>query len=385
MEKYKVLHIITRWMRGGGAERNTYFTIKGLDKEKYDIDLVIGGDSETVPKDLGVRIIRIKNLKRNVYLIPDLIALFQLYRLIKREKYHLVHTHQSKAGFLGRIAGKLAGRPVVIHTLHGPLFHENLNPFLKRFFIVLEKIGAIFTDHFVSVGRDLRDYYLEKGIGQPEKYSIIRSYIELDKFQEALNFSDQQIREIKNSLGLNNEALVIGMVGRLEKSKGWEEAIKVADGILKRYPKLKFLFVGKGSFRPELEKIVEKKGLQSSIIFTGFRKDIEKIIAIFDILILTTPKEGLSQTLVQGALLGKPMISFNVLGAREMIKENGFVVSAGNVKRMVEKIDYLLSDLERARRMGEKGKELVNKEWEFETIIEKNNKLYEDLLRSKNL
>ena len=114
-KKYKILHIITRWTSGGGAERNTHFTIKGLDKSKYAVDLVIGGDSDTIPEDLdGIRIIKINSLRRDVYPIDELKALFQLYKLIKKNRYDLVHTHLAKAGMLGRLAAKLAGTSVIV-------------------------------------------------------------------------------------------------------------------------------------------------------------------------------------------------------------------------------------------------------------------------------
>lgn len=385
-KRYKILHIITRFMRSGGAERNTYFTIKGLAaKQKYEIDLVIGGESEIIPKDLGIKIIRLNSLKRDIHPVSEIKALYQLYKLIKEGKYHLVHTHQSKAGMLGRLAAKLAGTPIIVHTLHGPFFSPSFPSILRWIFILLEKFSARYTDWFISVGENLRDYYLKAGIGKPEKYSVIRSGMNLEKFRQATKLSEEKIKEIKKSLGLNSQAPIVGMVASLELRKGYEDAIQVAQELIKRYPKVKFLFVGSGSFRSKLEKKVKDLGLEHSIIFTGYREDIEKIMMTFDVLVSTSPREGLSQILVQGAILGKPMVSFNVLGAREMIKGNGFIVPIRDTKAMAQKLDYLLSDLKRAKMMGEKGKNLVNEDWEIETMVKKINQLYQDLLKTKNL
>jgi glycosyltransferase involved in cell wall biosynthesis len=172
------------------------------------------------------------------------------------------------------------------------------------------------------------------------------------------------------------------MVASLEPRKGHEYAIKIAKEIIKKHPKAKFIFVGEGYLRSALEKSARKENLQNFIVFTGLRKDVEKVMAIFDILILTSLWEGLPQVLVQGAVLGKPMVSFDVEGAKELIKEgeNGFIVPLENCLKMTEKIDYLISDLKIAKIMGEKGKRLVNKEWEINTMVEKNNQLYEKLL-----
>jgi glycosyltransferase involved in cell wall biosynthesis len=334
---------------------------------------------------LSVKIIKIKSLRRNVYFLPDFSAFFQIYRLIKRNKYHLVHTHQSKAGFLGRVAAKLAGVSLVVHTLHGPLFFEGQNILIKQFYILLEKFAAIFTDWFICVGEDLKNYYLEKGVGKKEKYSVIRSAQELEKFQHALRLPENEIEKIKKSLGIINKSPVIGMVGRLEKSKGWEEAIEVAKEVAKKHPEVKFLFVGKGNFRSFLEKKVARLKLQQNIIFTGFKKNIEKIIMVFDVLILTTPREGLPQTLVQGALLEKPMVSFNVLGANELIKNNGFIVPQKNINEFVEKLTFLINNPERAKELGKKGRFLVNEEWKIEEIQKRNEQLYQNLLSSVKL
>lgn len=384
--KYKILHIITRWTNGGGAERNTYFNIKGLDKNKYEVDLVIGGDSKSMPESLeGVKVIKINSLRRNIHPIDEIRAFFKLYFLIKRNKYDLVHTHLAKAGMLGRLTAKLAGTPVIIHGLHGSLFHDALNPLVSFVYKKLEQFSALYTTWFISVGEDLKYRYLKAGIGRENNYSVIRSGIDLDKFRKASDLSDNDLKSIKEKLNIDSENIVIGMVASLEPRKGHKYAIKVAEEIIKRYPNVKFLFVGEGYLRFNLERVVREKNLQKSIIFMGFRRDVEKIMAIFDVLILTSLWEGLPQVLVQGSIMGKPIVSFSVEGANEIVKEgeNGFTVSLKNTSKMVEKLDYLISDLKRARIMGKKGKKLITEEWKVENIIKKTNNIYNFLLKDE--
>lgn len=385
-QKYKILHIITRWMAGGGAERNTYFNIKGLDKNKYEVDLVIGGESNTIPNLEGVKIIKIDSLRRDVHPFCEFKAFFQLYRLIKKRQYHLVHTHLAKAGMLGRLAAKLARTPIIVHTLHGSLFHNSLNPIIGYIYKNLERFSALYTTWFISVGEDLKDRYLKAGVGGPEKYSVIRSGIDLEKFYKASNFSDREIEETKKSLNLSSDDVIVGMVAALESRKGHRYALEVAEEIIKKHPKVKFLFIGEGYLRPVLEEMVKRRGLQNSIIFAGLRKDVEKVMAIFDVLILTSLWEGLSQALVQGAILGKPMVSFNVEGAKELIKEgkNGFIVSLKDTSKMIERIDYLLSNPKIAKMMGNAGKGLINEEWQINAMVEKTSQLYEKLLSLKS-
>jgi len=382
-QKYKILHIITRWMAGGGAERNTYFTIKGLDKSKYEVDLVIGGDSKAVPENLeGVNIVKINSLRRNIHPIDEFKALFQLYKLIKKRKYCLVHTHLAKAGMLGRFASKLAGVPVIVHTLHGSLFHDSLNPIVKFVYKNLERFSALYTTWLISVGEDLKSRYLKAGVGKLEKYSVIRSGMDLEKFHKASKFSEEEIKEIRKSLNFSSDDIVIGMVASLEPRKGHKYAIEVAEEIIKRHPRVKFLFVGEGYLHSILEEIVRKKNLQNSIFFAGLRRDVEKVMAVFDILILTSLWEGLPQVLVQGAVLGKPMVSFDVEGSNELIKEgkNGFIVPLKNTSEMIRKLDYLISSQKMAKMMGENGKEIVGQEWDIGSMTKKTSELYKYLL-----
>jgi len=386
MEKYKILHIITRFMKSGGAERNTYFTVKGLNKEKYEVDLIIGGESEVFPKEPEINLIKINSLKRNINLESDLLAFFSLYNLIKRRKYHLVHTHQSKAGILGRLAAKLAGAEVIVHTIHGPLFHPTMNPVFYRFLVFMEKISAIWTDRFIVVGEELKKYYLKQGIGKAEKYSVIRSGMDIEKFCRAREISLDERLEIKKSLGVSSENPIVGQVGALEKRKGYQYAILAAKEVLKKHPEVKFLFVGSGPLKMVLKKKAEEAGIKNSVIFSGFREDIEKVISVFDIFIFTSlgRGEGVPQALVQGALLGKPMVCFDsVLGAKEVIKENGFIVPFKDVKALADKINYLLSDLEKAKKIGKKGMALINDDWRVERMVEKISLIYNDLLSKK--
>ena len=353
------MHIITRWMKSGGSEKNTLINIQGT-KDKYETDLIIGSDSDSFP-DLEIKVFKVKSLKREIILFEDIAAFFQIYKIIRKGEYSIVHTHQSKAGLLGRIAAKMAGVPIVVHTLHASLFYEGQNLLGKWFYILLERFSCLFTDWFIAVGKDVRDYHLKYKIGRRDRYTVIRSWIDLERF--------------RNLPPVNNDIPIVGLVGRMEKIKGIDQAIEVAE-LVKRKHKTKFLFVGQGNYLEEAKKKTDK------VEFTGFRKDIEHIINSFDILISTSLKEGLSQAFVQACVLGKPIVSFNVLGANEMIQDNGFIVD--NVEQMAEKIDFLLSDLDRARMIGEKGKKFVTNEWSLEEINRRNNELYEKVCSMAN-
>jgi glycosyltransferase involved in cell wall biosynthesis len=383
MSKVRICHVNTRFLRGGGT-KNTLFTIAGLDKSRYEVDLIVGREvySPQVETLEGVNLMIVQSMIRNINPILDLKALITLYKIFRRNKYHVVHTHIAKAGILGRIAAKMAGVPIIVHSLHGSTFHSLLHPLICEIYILLEKLTGQFTDYFVPVGEDLKNRYLEQGIGCPAKYQVIHSGMDLSKFFAAGNLAEPVIQSKKRELGLEPDHIVIGMVCSLEPRKGYTYFFEAARRLATTYPKVRFLCVGEGFYREELEKKVSCNNLEDQVIFTGYRTDIAEVMATFDILVLTSLWEGLPQVLVQGVAVGKPIVTFDVEGAREVVKNglNGFVVPLKDVSSLVQKLDYLLLDLEQARAMGRAGKTLIDDSWSVETMVRQTDALYQRLL-----
>ncbi|RKY88819.1 glycosyltransferase family 1 protein, partial [candidate division KSB1 bacterium] len=150
--KIEILHIITRLIRGG-ADENTISNIRGLDKKIHSVDFLVGGETDfsyldEIGKD--ARSLVIPQLKRNIHPLHDLIAFFKIFKVISKNKYHIVHTHTAKGGFIGRIAAALAGTPIILHTLHGVTFHDFMSPLRKHLYILLERLAALVTDLFIT-------------------------------------------------------------------------------------------------------------------------------------------------------------------------------------------------------------------------------------------
>lgn len=382
--QYKVLHILTRMLPGGGAERNTIYTIKGLKKENYIVDLVVGRDSDLswhLSNDISIT--KLDELVRDRNLLLDLKALFSLYKIIRKGHYDVVHTHHAKAGMLGRLAARLANVPIIIHGLHGVTFHPNLNPVIRQVYIFLERISEKYTDYFISVGKDLRNKYLKHRVGSPSKYEVIHSGMELDVFHEASQLSVEYISRKKEELGLKPNDVVIGKVASLEPRKGHEYVIQAAPRILEKHPEVKFVFVGDGWRYQEIKTMIDSCGLNNQIILTGFRTDIAEVIATFDISLLTSLWEGLPQVLVQAAAVGKPIVTFDVEGAREVVQAglNGFIVPLKDIDGLIQKLNVLLNNLERARNMGLKGQQLIIDNWKIETMVEKTIMFYNEVVK----
>lgn len=380
--EFRVLHIITRFLKWGGADLNTYYSIEALDREKYSVDLLVGRDShmEALDRyDMG-ELFQINSLVRDPNPFLDPVALLRITQLVRNNGYHIVHTHTGKAGVLGRIAAKLAGVPLVIHGLHGSM--ESTNPILDKLYTGLDRFTASFTDKFVSVGEDLRNKYLDRGIGRPEDYTVIHSGMELESFRAAKDMDNKKLKEKKKELGIPLDAIVIGKVANFEPRKGYKYMVRAAGELNDQFEDLLFLFVGDGWYRDQVEEMVSGSGLEDRIIFTGFRRDIAEVMATFDVFAFTSLWEGLPQVLVQAAAEGLPIVTFDVEGAKEVVQNgrNGYVVPSKDVGALVKKIAELVENDEKRISMGSKGPKQIGDEWTVERMQNKTKELYNSLV-----
>lgn len=392
-KKNKIIHIITRLDKGGSAE-NTLLTVLGIDKKKYEVILVKGPTYESrmskeehasVISDLkkaqlaGVKIVNIPFLLRRINPVYDFLALFSLYVLLIKEKPSIVHTHTSKAGLLGRLAAKLAGIPIIIHTPHGHVFLGYFGPVKTKIFIILEKLASRITNKMIALTNKERDDQVLFKIADEDKLAVIPSGVQLNKFRE-LPFNEKQ--NFKKELGIPENSLIIGTVGRLEPVKGPEFLIKAAKLIISKYPEAFFIFTGDGYLKQDLEKTTSKLGLKENIIFLGWREDPAKIISAYDVFVLPSLNEGMGRVLVEAMALGKSIVASNIGGIPDLVihGKNGFLVPPKNPKELAKYIQILLEDKKRREIMGLAGKEMSS-DFSVENMVEKIEKLYGELLK----
>jgi glycosyltransferase involved in cell wall biosynthesis len=350
--------------------------------------LAIGSGSEAaMMAKVGpaVEVIEMPDLVREVSPLRDLAAFRQLWRLIRDRRYDIVHTHTAKAGMLGRFAARRGGAPVIVHTLHGSTFHGALSRAEYWLYRGLEKAAAGFTDRIITVGEDLRERYLEAGIGRPERYQLIRSGMELSEFSAAAAMEPERRAEVRRSLGVPADAPLVGKVARLEARKGYRYFLDLAETVLQHVPTTHFVGLGAGEEHAELRAEVERRGLAGRVHFPGFRQDIADVLAVLDVAVLTSLWEGLPRVLVQAAACGVPAVTFAVEGAHEVVKEgvNGWVVPMRDVPAMAERVVALLTDSRRARAMGAAGRGLVCETWAAETMVSEIARAYEDLMAAR--
>ena len=390
MSKVKVMHIITRLDKGGSAQ-NTSLTCRELSR-KYEMVLVHGlsfesrmteqekesvdqGIKESVEK--GVRVIAIPSLVRRISPLQDLKALFSLSRLFIRKRPFIVHTHTSKAGILGRLAAKLAGVPIIIHTPHGHVFYGHFGPLISKFFLLTERLMARITDQMVALTQTEKNDYVALSVFSPEKVATIHSGVDVDRYMNI----QVNIAEKKRMLGLNSKGLVVGTVGWLLSIKGPMHLLKAMSNVWESHPETSLIFVGKGDLEKGLKEEVHRMGVWDKVKFLGWRDDIPEIMQVLDVFVLASLNEGMGRVLVEAMAAGKPVVASRVGGILDLVKEgqNGFLAEPGDEKGLAIAIKKLLEDKKMRDEMGKRGREMAQG-FSVEKMIEKIDVLYESLL-----
>jgi len=359
MTRIPVLQIITRLIVGG-AQEHTMLTAALLDPDRYAVDIVSGpqtGSEGSLIEEVrahGIPLTIEPALVREVNPLKDLQALFRLTCFIRRGRYTIVHTNSSKAGILGRWAARLAGTPVIVHTVHGWGHHERQHPLVRRFYILLERATARITDKLIVVSPRNTEKGLADGIGTPEKYITIRSGIELDRFLKPTRPREA----VREELGIPPDVPVVGTVTRLSPQKAPLDFVDAAAHVAARRPDVHFVIVGDGPLRAEMEAAIAVRSLTDRVHLTGLRRDVPDLMHSFDVFALTSLWEGLPRVLPQAMTTGLPIVATAVDGNAEAVTDgvNGFLTPPGDPQAMAAALLRLLEDSVLARRMGEAGR-----------------------------
>ncbi len=381
-KKISVLHIITH-LNVGGAQDNTLITLERLDKTRYDISLLCGPRGEWLERAHaipGLRMILIKELIRKIHIVYDLLALMKMYSIIRRERFDVVHTHSSKPGFSGRIAARLAGVPVVIHTIHGFPFNDTMHPWVKAFFIGLERALSPCADVLVTVSHLNQGKAIRLGLGKKDQFVNIYSGISFEHFDGPFN-----VEAKKRELGVGAGERVVGMVGRLSVQKSPMTLLNAVPAILKEAGNVRVVVTGDGELRPAVEKEIRRLGIQDHVTLLGFREDIPEIMAIFDVFVLSSLWEGLGRSLTEAMYMGLPVVATRVEGVPELVEDGktGKLVQPGDPEEVARAVIDLLKHPEEARLLGKNAKQRVMRDFSDKRMVAEIEELYRRLLRSK--
>lgn len=346
-----ILHIITRLDVGGSSE-NTILSVTRMPSEEFSCGLVSGRTTEQLPgiarciAERNIKWAVVSALRREIHPLRDLCALRALRRLIREGRPEIVHTHTSKAGFLARLAARLEHVPHIVHTPHGHVFGGYFSPAATRVFIGLERLAARWTDRIVTLTDAEAEQHLTLGIGRPGQFITIASGVDLDNIAST------------SPVHLAPQGFVIGTVGRLTSIKGHQHLIDAVPEILRRCPTAHVVLVGDGELRQVLAERTRRLGVDSRVIFTGYREDIPALIAGMDVFVLPSLNEGMGRVLVMAMALGKPIVASRVGGVPELLGqgEAGLLVPPADPQALADAICKLLSDPVRAKTLGAAGR-----------------------------
>lgn len=383
----RVVHVITRLILGG-AQENTLLTVLGQHRDWHDeVTLVTGpglGPEGSLldrahAEQLDVRVI--PALRRNIHPFRDWTSYRALVRLLREINPQIVHTHSSKAGILGRAAAAKLGIPAV-HTIHGPAFHPFQNRAAYHLFRAAEKWAARRCVKLVSVCDAMTDQYVAAGVAPREKFITIYSGMEVEPFLNSPRPRD----DVRRELGFDPRHIVVGKVARLFHLKGNADVIAAAKTAVAKNADLRFLFVGDGILRNKLERQIADAGLSQHFAFTGLVEPerVPELIAAMDIVVHASLREGLARVLPQSLIAGKPVISYDVDGAREVVipNETGYLLPPRDVPGLSNAIVQLAADAALRDRFGHTGRDRFTEQFRHQTMTRRLRELYGEFVQT---
>ncbi len=385
----RIVHVITRLILGG-AQENTLLTVDDLHHVYHDDVTLITGPAEGPEGDLfdqaaqrGLKVEVFPELVRAIRPVLDIRAYHRLRAAFRRLRPEVVHTHSSKAGILGRAAAWREHVPAVVHTIHGMPFGPFETPLKNRLYIALERWAARRAHAIVSVCDAMTAQALAAGVGRPGQFLTVYSGMDADAFLEPRRCRE----DVRRELGLNGDEVAFATVARLFDLKGHDDIVHVARDVIGSNPKVRFVWIGDGILRDRLIADLERLGIRDSFILTGLVTPgrIPELLGAVDAVIHPSLREGLARVLPQALLVGRPVISYDVDGAREVVlPETGVLLAPRDLPGLRQAILNLAADSEARAAMGQEGRRRFAGQFRHETMSRELRSLYERLLQANS-
>jgi len=369
----KIAHVTTVGVSLYGLLLNQMLSLR---EDGYEI-VGISSPSSFAPaiKAAGVRHIAVP-ISRNITPIADLLSLWRLWRVMRRERFSIVHTHTPKAGLLGQLAARLAGVPLVVNTVHGLYLHPGMRPIERRIYLLLEKVAASCSDRILSQNAEDIEIAVRERVCRREKIKFLGNGIDLTQFDPGA-ISAKNVERLRAELGLRPCVPVVGFVGRLAaKRKGFADFLAAAQEISVRVPDCQFLVVGasdRGKADAMDASAAHVYGIAERCVFTGLRdrNELPPFYKLMDVLVLPSIFEGLPRVVMEASAMGVPAVVTNVKGNREAVLDgcNGLLVPLGDVAALAAAVIRLLCDKELAEEMGLKAREIARERFNEQTVF----------------
>lgn len=382
----KILHVITRLIQGG-AQQNTVLSCKAQRSAGHDVTLAYGpiygpeGSLLDEAKATGAKLVEVPSMVRAIHPWKDWCCYRELRRLARETRPDVVHTHSTKAGIVGRAAAWAEEVPAVIHTVHGLPFHERQNRTIHRAYVAAERWAAKRCHHLIAITAAMVQAFNEAQIAPPDKFTIIPSGVNLNRFRVDREAMRSGVRE---SWQIPIDAPVLGIVARLDPLKGHDDLLDLLPTLLERIPELRLVFIGDGWHRDHLERRVTSEGFRDPVIFTGLveHRDVARLLTAVDVKALPSYQEGQSRTLVEALLCGCAIVAYDVggIGSVCIDGQTGRLVPVGDKATLGDAIVDLFEHPDERARLAERGQTYVRRNFDSQAMTEMIERVYYEVL-----
>jgi glycosyltransferase involved in cell wall biosynthesis len=374
--RIRIFQLITTTI--GGAGEHMLQLSRGLDRSRFDVTVAFapGMPLDQAFHDAGLRVVPVP-MDRKAGLWSSFRAFVSLVRLMRRERYDIVETHTSVAGLLGRVAAKLAGVPVVVHMVHAYAGHDFVSPGKRWLFTQMERVMDYITDFYIAGSDAILGKGIARGVFPARKARRIYYSIDLESYDRAASGSS-----VRMELGIPDDVLVVGLVGRLEPQKGIEFFIEAVAQLAVKWPRVEWLVAGDGPHRDEYLALAEARGVRDRIRFLGWRKDVAAVMSALDILAIPSRWEAFGIVNLEAMRVGIPVVGFATEGIPEVVKhgETGLLVTPMDVPAFIVALDELLGDAPRRRSLGAAGRIRVERLFTTQQMVRQHEELFDELL-----
>lgn len=367
----KILHISAT--STGGVGLNLLLLARHMNRDKFELSFALPADSHFFHEivNTGVKVYPL-SINRQPIRKSNIKALKQLLRILREEKFDVVHTHTSVGGFLGRLAGKIMRIPYILWSIHGWAFdYPRGGRISRKVLFMIEKFADKYTDHYVAVCKNMHDIGVANKICAPEKVSVIYHGIDAGAKTECAN-------DIKKELHISDGTIVIGVVGRFELQKGMDMFIHAARIVKDKFTEVKFLIVGDGPLRGDMEAQIQGLELTGDVVFTGWKTNVADYIEVMDIFCLPSRWEAMPLVLLEVMAMGKAIVATKVGGVPEVVIDNegGLLAPPEAPYDIAFNIERLLHEPSVRERMGVYNRNRVEKVFGLQDMIRKYEAMY---------
>jgi glycosyltransferase involved in cell wall biosynthesis len=355
----------------GGGAKHVYDLVRHLQSEfSFSVACPNNGPYFGKFKELGVPVLEVSFGA----LSPE--SFYLLRQRMYRDDIELVHVHGRKAGFYGRLACLFAETPVV-YSFHGLHFQKH-GALLHRLSVGVERALGKRTDRFINVSDSERQACLALGLLNCERGLVVNNGIDW----QSCDALAVDVRQVKVDLGFDPSDVVVGHIGKFDVQKAQDDLAAAIPLVLEQSPKAKFLFVGDGTLRPQIEDQVARLGVDKQVVFTGYRDDVASLLKAIDVVAHPSRWEGLSLVLLEAMACRKPIVASRVIGNVDVVVDGmtGFLVPVGAPQALADKLVLLLGDAQLRDVLGRQGRERVEREFSLAPMVARIRSLYQDLL-----